>query len=71
MELPHAARVKTALIGHGGIAQSHWRGIQSVATRIHVTAVVDTHVSRANEIANRTGARAFTSLDSAVVTWAR
>jgi len=59
-------RISLALIGCGGIAQSHWRGIQSDAPNVHVTAVVDTDAERAQAMAQQTGARAFTSLREAL-----
>ncbi|MFT5089619.1 MAG: UDP-N-acetyl-2-amino-2-deoxyglucuronate dehydrogenase [Planctomycetota bacterium] len=59
-------RVKTALIGCGGIAQAHWRGIQGHAPSIKVTAVVDTDAERAEKMADQTGAQAFTSLETAL-----
>ncbi len=59
-------RLKLALVGCGGIAQAHWRGICDVATDIDVTAVVDSHEGRASEMAERTGAVAFTSLTDAL-----
>ena len=51
--------LKLALVGCGGIAQAHWRGISEIATRARVTAVVETHDERRAEMAQRTGARAF------------
>ena len=59
-------RISLALIGCGGIAQSHWRGIQSDAPNVHVTAVVDTDAERAQAMAQQTGAHAFTSLREAL-----
>lgn len=61
-----AKRVKTALIGCGGIAQAHWSGIQGHAPNIEVTAVVDTDAERAQKMAVQTNARAFTSLETAL-----
>ena len=58
--------ISLALIGCGGIAQSHWRGIQSDAPNVHVTAVVDTDAERAQAMAKQTGARAFKSLREAL-----
>ena len=43
--------LKIALIGCGGIAQEHWKGIQRIATRVHVTAVVDTNQEALNAMA--------------------
>lgn len=59
-------RVKVALIGCGGIAQAHWRGIEGYAPNIEVTAVVDTDDERAQKMAAQTNARAFTSLETAL-----
>ena len=55
-----------ALIGCGGIAQSHWRGIQTIARRLNVTAVVDENSQAARNMADQTGATAFTDLDRAL-----
>ncbi len=61
-----AQKLKIALIGCGGIAQAHWRGIQEYATQIVVSAVVDTDPARAAAMATQTGAQPFTSLESAL-----
>jgi UDP-N-acetyl-2-amino-2-deoxyglucuronate dehydrogenase len=58
--------VKIAFVGCGGIARAHWRGIQTHATQLKVTAAVDVDPSRAAEMAERTGGRAFTSLEAAL-----
>ena len=42
------SRLKIALIGCGGIAQAHWQGIQRIATRVDVPAVVDKNPEMAN-----------------------
>ena len=55
-----------ALVGCGGIARAHWRGIQHHAPRIDVTAVVDTDPESAASMAERTGAQAFASLSEAL-----
>ena len=60
------SRLKIALIGCGGIAQAHWQGIQRVATRVDVTAVVDNNPDAANAMAAQTGAEAFTDIDDAL-----
>ena len=60
------SRLKVALIGCGGIAQAHWQGIQRVATRVDVTAVVDNNPDAANAMAAQTGAEAFTDIDDAL-----
>lgn len=59
-------QTKMALIGCGGIARAHWRGIKYHAPRIFVTAVVDTDGASAQAMAERTGARSFTSLEAAL-----
>ena len=59
-------RLKLALVGCGNIARAHWRGIRYVATDIDVTAVVDADAGRAEAMAERTGAVAFTSLADAL-----
>ena len=59
-------RLQLALIGCGGIAQSHWRGIESDAPNIQVAAVVDTDPERAQAMAKQTGAPPFTSLQEAL-----
>ncbi len=59
-------KLQIALIGCGGIAQAHWRGIQAHSPRICVTAVVDTDGARAAAMAAQTGATPFPSLDEAL-----
>ncbi len=59
-------QLKLALIGCGGIAQEHWRGIQTGTKRIKVTAVVDANLQQAQAMAERTGATAFGSLEDAL-----
>ena len=49
------SRLSLALVGCGNIARAHWRGIRYIADRIDVTAVVDTDISRAESMAERTG----------------
>ena len=61
-----AQSVKMALVGCGGIAQAHLRGIQEHATQIEVTAAVDTDPERAGEVAEKTGGQPFTSLQDAI-----
>lgn len=61
-----SAHLKLALIGCGGIAQHHWRGIQAHAPRIEVTAAVDADPALANAMAALTGARPFHSLEAAL-----
>jgi len=59
-------KLKIALVGCGGIAQAHWRGIQNYATQLQVTATVDTDPARAAAMAQQTGGQPFTSLDTAL-----
>lgn len=61
-----ASKLKLALVGCGGIAQAHWKGIQAHSPRIRVTAVVDTDSARAAAMAEQTGATPFTSLPDAL-----
>ena len=61
-----AQKLKLALVGCGGIAQAHWRGIQAHADQLVVTAVVDTDPTRAAAMADQTGAQPFTSLVTAL-----
>jgi predicted dehydrogenase len=58
--------LKLALVGCGGIAQAHWRGIQTIARRARVSTVVETDDGRRADMARRTGARAFATLDEAL-----
>ena len=59
-------RLRLALVGCGGIAKAHVAGIEQVATRIEVTAVVDPDPGRRADLADRTGAAAFPTLDRAI-----
>ncbi len=52
-----------ALVGCGGIARAHWHGIQRTATRIQVTACIDSDLDAAKAFADRTSSRAFGSLE--------
>jgi UDP-N-acetyl-2-amino-2-deoxyglucuronate dehydrogenase len=61
-----AHKLKIALVGCGGIAQAHWKGIQAHSPRIHITTVVDTDGERAKAMAKQTGATPFTSLKEAL-----
>lgn len=58
--------LKLAFVGCGGIAQAHWNGIQTVADRVRVTAVVDSDQARREQMAGQTGAEPFASLDDAL-----
>ena len=59
-------QLKLALVGCGGIAQAHWRGIQAHSDQLCVAAVVDTDPARAAAMAEQTGGQAFTSLETAL-----
>ena len=61
-----ADNLSMALVGCGGIARAHWRGIKYHAPRIDVTAVVDSHQPSADAMAERVGAPAFYSLEAAL-----
>ena len=56
-------RLKMALVGCGGIAQAHWQGIQEIATRVDVTAVIDKHPEAATSLAKQAEAKAFIDLE--------
>ncbi len=59
-------QLQIALVGCGAIAQYHLAGIEELDGRVAVTAVVDPVIERAQELAQRTGAKAFESLTSAI-----
>ena len=59
-------RLKMALVGCGGIAQAHWQGIQNIAKRVDVTAVVDSNKKAAKSMAAQTGAEAFFDIEEAL-----
>ena len=61
-----ADKVTLCLVGCGNIARAHWRGIRYHAPKIDVTAVVDANVESAQAMAERTGAKAFSSLGQAL-----
>ncbi|HRW04616.1 MAG TPA: Gfo/Idh/MocA family oxidoreductase [Caldilineaceae bacterium] len=64
--MENSQSLKIALVGCGGIAQAHWRGIQAHATQLVVSAVVDTNPDRAAAMAKQTGGQPFASLESAL-----
>lgn len=64
--MSNTTHIHLALVGCGNIAQEHWRGIQSHAHRIRVTAVVDADPVRANKMAEQTGARPCATLFDAL-----
>ncbi|MEE3259731.1 MAG: hypothetical protein VX293_11030 [Candidatus Latescibacterota bacterium] len=55
--MTESAGVKMALVGCGGIAQAHWRGIQVHVPQLNITATVDTVPVRAAAMAEQTGGR--------------
>jgi predicted dehydrogenase len=59
-------KVRIALVGCGGIAQAHWRGIQSHAPSIQVTAVIDTNHEYAKKMATFTASESFSTLEEAL-----
>jgi UDP-N-acetyl-2-amino-2-deoxyglucuronate dehydrogenase len=61
-----SAFLKIAFVGCGGIAQAHWQGIQTHVPRMKVTAAVDIDPAQAAAMAERTGGKAFTSLEAAL-----
>jgi predicted dehydrogenase len=65
--MTNASQLNLALIGCGGIAQEHWRGIQQHTQRLRVTAVVDADAARAAKMAEQTGAQSFSSIEDAMV----
>ena len=61
-----AENMKLALLGCGAISHFHVDGIRESAPRIEITAAIDTDAAKAGEIAAKTGAEIFTSLDDAL-----
>lgn len=59
-------RLRLALVGCGAISAVHIDAIGKAGAPIEITAVVDVDEDRAHAAAQRTGARAFTSLDDAL-----
>ncbi len=64
--MTHAQTLNIALVGCGGIAQAHWRGIQAHVPQLRVAATVDTDPVRAAAMAEQTGGQPFTSLEAAL-----
>ena len=62
----NSEQLKIALVGCGGIAQEHWRGLRENTSRLQITAVVDEDLAHATRMAEQTGARAYASLDAAL-----
>ena len=60
-----------AMVGCGNIARAHWRGIRNRASRIRVTAVVDSDPDNAASMSEQTGAVAYSSLSEALASWLR
>ncbi len=61
IDQPHTSMT---FVGCGDIAHAHWRGIQTHAPQLKVTAAVDIDPSRAAAMAVKTGGRPFTSLEA-------
>ena len=55
-----------ALIGCGSIAQAHWAGIQRIAKRVDVTAVVDKDPAALEAMVGRTQTDGFAAIDEAL-----
>ena len=64
--MTESRNVKIAFLGCGDIAQRHWRGIQTHAPQLQVTAAIDSDPARAAEMAERTGGQPFRSLETAL-----
>ena len=64
--MTNEGKLTIALLGCGGIARAHWRGIRYVATDLEVTAVIDSNRQAADAFAERTGAPAYGTLDEAL-----
>ena len=62
-----ADKLKLALVGCGAISQVHLNGIRQGAPEIEITAAVDTDSARAQSMASQADARAYTSLEQALV----
>jgi UDP-N-acetyl-2-amino-2-deoxyglucuronate dehydrogenase len=60
---PH---ISIAFVGCGEIAHAHWRGIQTHAPQLQITAAVDIDLSRASAMVAKTGGRPFASLEAAL-----
>ena len=59
-------KVRIALVGCGRIAQAHWRGIQSDAPSVEVTAVVDTELDQAQKMAELTFSESYSTIEEAL-----
>ena len=59
-------KLSLALVGCGNIARAHWSGIQKIATRIQVTACIDSDLTRAEAMAEQTASQAFRSLEEGI-----
>jgi UDP-N-acetyl-2-amino-2-deoxyglucuronate dehydrogenase len=64
--MTQSSQIKIAFVGCGGIAQTHWHGIQTHAPQLKVTAAVDIDPTLAVRMAEQTGGQAFTSLEAAL-----
>lgn len=61
-----STKLKMALVGCGGIARAHLLGLEGHVPQIKITAAVDADTERAREMADKTGAQPFTSLEEAL-----
>lgn len=61
-----AEQLRMALVGCGAIAQFHLAGIAELEGLVKVTALVDPVLERAQELADRTGGKAYPTLDAAL-----
>lgn len=64
--MTECSTVKIALVGCGGIAQRHWKAIQSHVPQLNVTAAVDVDPNSAASMAEQTGGQPFSSLQAAL-----
>lgn len=60
------SKLSIALVGCGNIARAHWSGIRRIATRIQVTACIDSELTRAQDMARQTSSEAFGSLEEGI-----
>ena len=58
--------LRLALVGCGSIAEFHLAGVNDLAGKVRVTALVDPEIERARAFADRTGGKPFTSLSDAI-----
>lgn len=58
--------LRLALVGCGSIAEFHLAGVNELAGKVEVTALVDPELERAEDFAGRTGGRPYQSLTEAI-----